>query len=160
MTFKQPGSSLHILPRLPSAGSHSKCLLPAASSRWQHRTWNLFRTGLEKLCELMRQTDPLFRRVLGVGVMTMAVVVILLSTASRRPYTGTNNGSWHTSKASRMNSASRSVGGEAQALRRDSDFECQPRSERKVSSFAFELKTGKLIFILGVDKFRSPPALS
>ncbi len=108
----------------------------------------------------MRGANVLCRRLLTVGVMATVVVVIALSTASRRPYAGTNNGSWHTSKASRMNPASRSVGGEAQALRRDSDFERQPRSDRKVSSFAFELKPGKLFFIFGVDKFRSPPAVS
>ena len=107
----------------------------------------------------MRQTNPLFRRLLTVGVIAVVVVLVGLSTASRRPYTGTNNASWHTAKASRMNPASRKVGVEAEALRRDSDSKRQPRSDRKASFFAFELNLAKPFFVLGVNKFRSPPSL-
>lgn len=105
----------------------------------------------------MRQTNPLFRRLLTVGVMAVVVVLVGLSTASRQPYTGTNSASWHTSKAGRMNPTSRKVGSETQALRRESDSGGQPRSERKVSFFAFELNPENHFFILGAEKFRSPP---
>jgi hypothetical protein len=105
----------------------------------------------------MRETKPLFRRLLTVGVIAASVVLAALSVASRQPYTGTNNASWHTSKASRMNPASRKVGSEIQALRRESNSVRQPRSERKVNSFAFELNPEKHFFVLGVERLRSPP---
>ena len=105
----------------------------------------------------MRQANPLCRRLLTVSVMAIAVVLVALSTASRRPYTGTNNASWHTSKASRMTPAPRRMGGEAHALRRDSDSEREPRSDTKVSFLALALNAERHFFVLGVDKFRSPP---
>jgi hypothetical protein len=107
----------------------------------------------------MRSANPLCRCLLTVGVLAAVAVVIALSTASRRPYTGTNSVSWHTSKASRMNPAFRKVSGEPQALRRDSDSERQPRSDRRVSLFAFEPSPEEPFFIFGVDRFRSPPSL-
>jgi hypothetical protein len=131
-----------------------------ASSRWQYNVWNLFRTGLEELREIVKQTNPLFRRLLTAGVMAVVVVLVGLSTASRQPYTGTNNASWHTSKAGRMNPTSRKVGNETQALRRQSDSERQPRSDRKLNLFAFEPNPEKRFSILGAEKFRSPPTLS
>jgi hypothetical protein len=127
-----------------------------ASSRWQYNVWNLLRTGREQLREIVKQTNPLFRRVLTVGVMAVVVVLAALPLGSRQPYTGTNSASWHTSKASRMNPASRKVGTETQALRREPDSGRQPRSERKASFFAFELNPEKHFFVLGVEKFRSP----
>jgi hypothetical protein len=105
----------------------------------------------------MRHTNPLFRCLLIVGVLAVVVVLAAVSAASRQPYTGTNNATWHTSKASRMNPASRKVGSETQALRRESDSGRQPRSERKVSFFAFELNPEKPFFVLGVEKLRPPP---
>jgi hypothetical protein len=107
----------------------------------------------------MRHTNPLFRCLLIVGVLAVIVVLAALSIASRQPYTGTNSASWHTSKASRMNPASRKVGTETQALRRESDSGRQPRSERKASFFAFELNPEKHFFVLGVEKLRPPPDL-
>ena len=133
--------------------------LAAASSKWQHKFWNLFRTGLVKLRRVMANANPLCRRFLTIGVTAMAVVVILLSTASRRPYTGTNSASWHTTKASRMSLALQKAGVEAQALCRDLDSERQPRNDTKVSFFAFALNPERHFFVLGVDKFRSPPTL-
>jgi hypothetical protein len=104
----------------------------------------------------MRHCNPLCHRLLIVGVLAVVVVLAALSAASRQPYTGTNNASWHTSKASRMSPASRKVGSETQALRRESDSGRQPRSERKASFVAFELNPEKHFFVLGVEKFRSP----
>ncbi len=105
----------------------------------------------------MRHANPLFRRLLIVAVLAVVVVLAALSIASRQPYTGPNSASWHTCKASRMNPTSRKVGSETQALRRESDSGRQPRSERKVSFFAFELNPENHFFILGAEKFRSPP---
>ena len=107
----------------------------------------------------MRQANPLFRRLLIAGVLSVIVVLAVLSAASRQPYTGTNNASWHTAKASRMNPASRKVGSETQALRQESNSGRQPRSERKVPFFAFELNPEKHLFVLGIEKFRAPPDL-
>ena len=131
-----------------------------ASSGWQHNVWNLFRTGLQELREVTRPIHPLFRRLLTVGVVVVVVVLIGLSTASRQPYTGTNNASWHTIKASRMNLASRKTDCEVQVPRRDSDSELQPRSDREFSFFASEPRLAKALFISDVDRFRSPPSLS
>jgi hypothetical protein len=133
--------------------------LALASLRWQYEVWNLFRTGLQELRAVMRHANPLFRCLLIVGVLAVVVVLAALSAASRQPYTGTNSASWHTSKASRMNPASRRVGSETQALRRESDSGRRPRSERKVSSFAFGLNPEKHLFVLGVEKLRPPPDL-
>jgi len=108
----------------------------------------------------MTDANPLCRRFLTIGVTALALVVIALSTASRRPYTGTNNTSWHTTKASRMNPAYRKVGSEAEALRCDPDPGRQSRSDRKLSFFAFELPVAKPLFLRGADKLRSPPSLS
>jgi hypothetical protein len=120
----------------------------------------LFRTGLKELREIVIQTNPLFRRLLTVAVMAVVVVLVGLSTASRQPYTGTNNASWHTSKAGRMNPTSRKVGSETQALRWESDSERPPRSDRKLTFFALEMNAEEPSFVFGVDRFRSPPAFS
>jgi hypothetical protein len=112
------------------------------------------------LREIRRQTNPLFRRPLKVGVMTVVAVLVRLSTASRQPYTGTNNASWHTSKASRMNPTSRKVGRETQGLRRESDPERQAGSDRESSFFASEPRLAKPFIALDIDRFRSPPSLS
>ena len=129
-------------------------------SGWQYNVWNLFRTGLQELREVTRPIHPLFRCLLTVGVIVVVVVLIGLSTASRQPYAGTNNASWHTAKASRMNPASRKTDCELRVPRRDSDSELRPRSDRESSFFASKPRLAKAFFVFDVDRFRSPPSLS
>jgi hypothetical protein len=131
--------------------------LAAVSLKWQYKVWNLLRTRLEKLRRSMADANLLCRFSLTIGVMAMAVVVIFLSTASRRPYAGTNNTSWHTVKASRMNLALRKVSGEAQALCRHSESEPQPGNQTNVNLSDFALNPQERFFLRDVDKFRSPP---
>jgi hypothetical protein len=108
----------------------------------------------------MRGANPRCRWLLTIGVLAQVAVVMALSNATRRPYRGSNSVSWHTSKAARMNTAPRKVSDKAHVLRRDSDSERQPRSNRKVAFFAFELNPQKPFLALALDKFRSPPSLS
>src|SRR5689334_6431006 len=105
----------------------------------------------------MADANPLCRRFLAIGVAALTLAVIALSSASRRPYTGTKNTSWHTTKASRMNPAGPKVTGEAEAPRCDPDFELQPTSGRKLSFLACGPHLAKSLFARGADKFRSPP---
>jgi hypothetical protein len=126
---------------------------------WQYKALNLFGTGLEKLRTVVRDANPVYRCILRTGVVAVVAVVIALSTASRRPYTGANSGSWHTSKASRMNPACPRVGGDAEAPRHDSESERPPRREGKLSFLAFGPPLAKSLLVRGVDKFRSPPTL-
>jgi hypothetical protein len=126
---------------------------------WQYKVLILFRTGVENLRAVVRDANPVYRCILRTGVVAVVAVVIALSTASRCPYTGANSGSWHTSKASRMNPACPKVGGEVEAPRCDPESERQPRSDGKLSFLAFGPPLAKSLFVRGVDKFRSPPTL-
>jgi hypothetical protein len=77
--------------------------------------------------------------------MAMVAVVTVFSYATRRPYYGTNNVTWHSFKAGRMKPALARVS-EYQAVRHSRNFE----RHSKVCA--------EVVFLAGIDKFRSPPS--
>jgi hypothetical protein len=105
----------------------------------------------------MRRSHRFSSRLLIVGVMAMVAVVTVFSYATRRPYNGTNNVTWHNFKAGRMKPALARVT-EYQALRHSRNFERHSRVCAEVVFLAGEPTPFKSFFFSGVDKFRSPPS--